>query len=84
MTKEERAWVRKMNKLLGECPNPGWGFYTIGDHEVTIYDRTALLESGHYDENDDLVDCIGAAESDGHLIEIDELRFPKAVEGVCG
>ena len=41
LTKQEAAWIKKLQKVLRECPSERLGFYVTGDPMVTIYDRTA-------------------------------------------
>ncbi|PWC21497.1 hypothetical protein EH206_09660 [Brenneria nigrifluens DSM 30175 = ATCC 13028] len=82
LSKEERAWVKKVNDLLAKCPSKRLGFYTIGDAYVEIYDRT--LE----DEINDQMDsgkagdfCIAVQHVDAAL---GTLNFPAAVHSTAG
>ncbi|KJT59166.1 hypothetical protein SEEH3343_07182, partial [Salmonella enterica subsp. enterica serovar Heidelberg str. RI-11-013343] len=50
LTKQEKAWVKKLNKLLAECPSNRIAFATTGDCEVSLFDVT------RYDEIFDEVD----------------------------
>jgi hypothetical protein len=40
LNRREAAWIRKLQNVLDECPSDRIGFYTIGDSDVTLYDRT--------------------------------------------
>ena len=40
ISKEEKAWLRKLERLLMSPPTGRLGFYTIGDFGLTAYDRT--------------------------------------------
>ena len=40
ISKEEKAWLRKLERLLMSPPTDRLGLYTIGDFELTVYDRT--------------------------------------------
>jgi len=40
LTKEERAWLRKVQRVLDECPSKRLGFYTVGDPTIAVYDNT--------------------------------------------
>lgn len=40
LTKAEKAWLEKLQTVLNECPSDRLGFYTIGDANVTVYDRS--------------------------------------------
>jgi hypothetical protein len=35
----ERKWVARLQKVLRDHPSERLGFYTIGDADVTLYDR---------------------------------------------
>ena len=39
LTPEERDWIDRMQTLLDQCPSERLGFYTTGDHSVTIFDK---------------------------------------------
>lgn len=39
-TKAEAAWLRELQEVLDRCPSKRFGFFTIGDHDVAVYDRT--------------------------------------------
>ncbi|MGU6743947.1 hypothetical protein ACV2F4_07880 [Salmonella enterica subsp. houtenae serovar 6,7:z4,z24:-] len=75
LTKQEKTWVRKLNKLLAECPS-------IGDCDVTLFDVT------RYGEICDLVDkehdeFIPAAMRIGATFN-EFLTFPNQVESTAG
>lgn len=40
LTKDEAAWVKKVQTLLNKCPSKRLGFYTVGDADVMIYDKS--------------------------------------------
>jgi len=39
-TKEEKAWMKKVENLLMNPPTERLGFYTTGDADLTVYDKT--------------------------------------------
>ncbi|OHY63818.1 hypothetical protein BB778_04110 [Pluralibacter gergoviae] len=48
LTKKEQAWIDDVQAALDRCPSPHkFGFYTIGDPSVQIYDlrRDAEIEA---------------------------------------
>ena len=47
-TKEEKAWMTKVEKLLLNPPSARIGLFTIGDCSIPIYDKT-------FDEKIDLL-----------------------------
>lgn len=45
LTKKEQAWIDGVQAALDRCPSPHkFGFYTIGDPAVQIYDRRREAE----------------------------------------
>lgn len=75
LTKEEELWIRKVQKLLNNCP-PRLGFYTIGDPDIGIFDRT---KEHLFDDRIDMVH-----EIDKYEAGMGRLNFPSSVHGVCG
>lgn len=78
LTKEEKKWVKQMNALLKKCPSKRIGFYTIGDEDIGIYDKSYQNEINA--AHDDLVPALGIT---GHGFS-ERIYFPDAVQGVCG
>lgn len=80
LTKAEAAWIAKIQKLLDSPPSDRLGFYTTGDPEVTIYDRS--LEDDINAEHDAGGEFCNAVDScDARL---GELRFPAQVHSTSG
>lgn len=83
LTKAEKDWIAKVQAVLDECPSDRLGFYTIGDSNVTIYDRSKDAKIYDIlDENDRMDFCSGVdkAKADtGH-----ELMFPSNVHSTAG
>lgn len=83
LTKEEKAWVRRVQKALDSCPSDRIGFYTVGDREVTLYDRSkeaeihAMMDRGEASDFGPAVD-----KCDADLIA--SLSFPAMVHSVAG
>lgn len=78
LTAAEKKWVKQMNVLLAQCPSTRIGFYTIGDSDIGLYDRThqnAIDEDGS-----DLVGIL--LRNEWGFDEV--LDFPNPVDGVCG
>lgn len=40
LTAEETKWIKKVQKVLNECPSTRIGAYTTGDKDVRLYDKT--------------------------------------------
>ncbi|RKR64004.1 hypothetical protein C7387_0681 [Yokenella regensburgei] len=82
LTKEEKAWVKKLNALLANCPSNRIAFATIGDCDVTLFDVA------RYNDICDEVDTNGsefipAAERIGAAFP-EVLSFPNQVESTAG
>jgi hypothetical protein len=75
LTKEEMAWVKKMQKLLDQAP-PRFGFYTTGDPVLNIYDKG---KEALFDEDRDM-----PLEINKHDAALGHMRFTLNVHGVCG
>lgn len=81
LTQMERRWLRALNKLLGECPSDRLGFYTIGDRNISVYDKRVesdindMMEHSSKDFGlcvDRLDACLG------------EIKFPGPVHSTAG
>lgn len=77
LSKVEKAWLRKMQKVLDECPTT-LGFYTIGDPYLQVYDLGKEEEINSTQERDfcTAVEQVGA--------ELGMLRFPTNVHSTAG
>ena len=49
LTKEEKTWIRKLEKLLLSTPKR-FGVFTIGDPTLHIYDKYEMQERGIEEE----------------------------------
>lgn len=75
LSKEEKAWVRKVERLLAKCPER-IGFYTVGDPNLGLYDKS---KEHLFDQEKDMV-----TELDDHDACLGQIHFPSNVHGVCG
>ena len=81
LTKEEKQWVRRVQRALSACPSLRLGFYTTGDDTLTIYDKdkgdeiTAIYDTGRGEF------CNAVDDANAYL---GELTFPAQVEGTAG
>jgi hypothetical protein len=81
LTKEEAAWVRKVQRLLNNPPSDRLGFYTIGDNDVTVYDSSLQAEiDARYDQMEG--DFGNAVEDCGAFLGV--LNFPNNVHSTAG
>lgn len=82
LTKKEEAWLRRMQKALNACPSKRLGFYTIGDADISIYDRSredeinALMETGKASDF-----CVAVEDLSARLGVLD---FPFQVHSTAG
>ncbi len=82
LNKAETAWLKKLQKLLNECPSSRFASYTTGDSSVTVYDVSVDSSEAANNlamNNDDwchLVSDFGA--------ELFSLKFPFAVHSTAG
>lgn len=44
LNKKERAWLDELQDVLNRCPSERLGFYTVGDPQINVYDRSKELE----------------------------------------
>lgn len=83
MTKEEKAWIRKLQKLLDNPPSDRLGFFTTGDSAISIYDKTKDDEITAIHSDDFSGEFCNAVErADADFIE--KLTFPSSVHSTCG
>jgi hypothetical protein len=84
LNRAEKQWISDLQAVLDACPSKRLGFYTIGDPQVTIYDRSkekainALMDS-HLSSLD-----FGAAVEKAKASTDAVLDFPAHVHSVAG
>ncbi|KTI36927.1 hypothetical protein [Enterobacter roggenkampii] len=82
LTKQEKVWVKKLNKLLDECPSKRLAFATTGDSDVSIFNQTqygAICDEQEKNGGE----FISAAARIGALFD-EVLSFPNQVESTAG
>lgn len=83
LTKTEKGWLNKLQAILNDCPSARLGFYTIGDPDISIYDRTKdseiddLMVSG---KACDFCSAVNKAEANSDVT----LLFPAPVHSTAG
>ncbi|MBV2144195.1 hypothetical protein KUG47_11895 [Falsochrobactrum sp. TDYN1] len=80
LTNAESKWLKKLQKVLNECPSDRLGFYTIGDEGVFIYDKSFDAEINEF-MNAGKDFCIAVYELDADL---DHILFPSNVHSTAG
>lgn len=82
LTAAEKKWIEDLQAHLNACPSERIGFYTIGDRDVELYDRTkeakinGLVDSGKASDFPVAVDDLDAS--------IGRVVFPALVHSVSG
>jgi len=82
LTKQEKDWVNKLNKLLAECPSKRLAFATTGDSDVSIFNQPQYGAICDEQENNG-GEFISAAARIGALFD-EVLSFPNQVESTAG
>jgi len=83
LSKEEKAWIKKVQRVLDSCPNKEkFGFYTIGDPNISIYDKSLGVDERSdemLDKNEDFCTTV-------HLLDayIGSFDFPNCVHSTAG
>ncbi|HCM8068141.1 TPA: hypothetical protein N3552_000467 [Klebsiella variicola] len=82
LTKKESAWFDEVNAVLARCPSPEkFGFYTIGDLDVSVYDKRKEI-ARKLDARSSSDWCIAVRDAEA---EIDaHIYFPSAVLSTAG
>ncbi len=62
-TKEEKAWMFKVQKLLMNPPSDRVGLFTIGDCNLSVYDKT----------HDEKIDRIMCRDNSDYCTVVDQL-----------
>ncbi|MEV4977422.1 hypothetical protein MRBLME3_000497 [Enterobacter ludwigii] len=82
LTKQEKAWVKKLNKILAECPSNRLAFATTGDCDVSIFNEPQYCAICDEQEKNG-GEFISAASRIGALFD-EVLSFPNQVESTAG
>lgn len=71
LTKKEQAWISELQRVVKKCPSKRMEAYTIGDNDITIYDKNAYKAvEDSYSGNDTPDVCQMVDESDSELARI--------------
>lgn len=81
ITAEEARWIKRLQKVLRECPSDRLGFYTIGDPSIEIYDKRFDQEIGDIQASGDIDFCQAVERLDVH---IGRVVFPSNVQSTVG
>lgn len=81
LTATELSWLRKLQKVMKQCPSRRIGFFSIGDADVTLYDKTYDSEIMH--EQGKGKDFCAACYDVGANLDA-HIRFPSLVHSTSG
>lgn len=81
LTKQEKAWFNKLQKVLNECPFDVSDFdsFTTGDNDITIFKNKGEVEAHHSKYETDLGESVQALGAD-----VFNLKFPFGVASAAG
>lgn len=84
LTRKEQAWVDEVNAVLARCPSPEkFGFYTIGDPSIMLYDRRRADEVMAALNRRSASDwCVAVRDINAGFDEV--IEFPSQVESTAG
>jgi len=83
LNKKEKAWLKKLQRILDECPTSRIGFYTIGDRSVSLFDVSKLEEIGYEMDRGNAPDFGPAVDRVGAGFD-EDIVFPNPVESTSG
>jgi len=81
LTKAETDWIKKLKKVLAECPTDRLGSYTIGDSDIHLYDKSFDSEICNMQESGQVDHC-RAVERLG--CDLGMINFPFPVLSTAG
>ncbi|HHN8324263.1 hypothetical protein [Morganella morganii] len=82
LTKEEIKWVAGVQAALNKYPSERIGFYTIGDHQVFLYDSSQYDELCRFQDKHGVDFCV-AVEALGAGFG-KHITFPDSVLSTAG
>lgn len=83
LNKKEQAWLDELQEVLNRCPSERLGFFTIGDPQIAVYDRSKESEIERMLDRRESGDWCGCVLKAG--ANFDEwLDFPAAVHSTAG
>lgn len=83
LTAAEKKWIADVQEVLAACPSDRLGFYTIGDPDVVIYDRTKEKKITDIQISHGNMDFGDAVRKANAVLDI-SVRFPAHVHSVAG
>ncbi|HEI9813792.1 TPA: hypothetical protein SLN68_000113 [Serratia marcescens] len=82
LNKKERAWLDELQEVLNRCPSERLGFYTIGDPQIVVYDRSKESEIDWVMDTTEKDFCGSVLIAGANFDE--RLDFPAAVHSTAG
>lgn len=81
LNKAEAAWIAELQEVLDRCPSTRLGFFTIGDPNISIYDRGSDAEITKLQDTRGLDFGPAASKCNARLGEV---IFPSNVHSTAG
>lgn len=81
LTKQEKAWFNKLQKVLNECPFDTSDFdsYTVGDRSITVFKNKSEVDAHHSKYETDLEYSVSELDA-----EVFTLIFPFGIASAAG
>ncbi|KXV06556.1 hypothetical protein AD930_07980 [Acetobacter malorum] len=84
LTKAEKEWLDRLQAVLSDAPSDRLGFYTIGDCDVFVFDKTRWADiENHIESTPKGMDFAPAVDAVGGGV-VKTLVFPSNVLSVSG
>lgn len=82
LTKTEKAWIKKLQAVIDECPSKRLAAYTVGDADIKLYDGSKQAQILAIQDANHNMDFGNAVEdADAALIHV---LFPFQIHSVAG
>jgi ribose 5-phosphate isomerase len=82
LTSDEQKWIRKLQRVLNECPSNRMSSFTIGDSNITIYDISADKSESAHNIARNCNDWCNVVEDTGTKLAV--IKFPFSVQSTAG
>lgn len=78
----EKSWLKRLQKLIDECPSTRMAAFTTGDNDLTIYDLEFEDEINELLDTHECSDfCLAVREAEA---ELGSIVFPFSIHSTSG
>jgi hypothetical protein len=81
LTAEEKKWLKQFQAIMKRCPSKRLGAFTIGDADLSIYDK-AVFDDYRANKRSEDQDDVHIHRELGTVLA--SIAMPFQVDGVCG